>query len=116
MLADLGTFFNENKAPTDVYLFSPSGGESLQAGTVHRIVWWAPASATKFKLLYSVDNGATWKPITQDFIISTFYDWEVPPQPKNRKACLVKVVAFDQNNNKVGTGKSGRTFTIQPVP
>ena len=116
MLADLGTFFNENKAPTDVYLFSPSGGESLQAGTVHRIVWWAPASATKFKLLYSVDNGATWKPITQDFIISTFYDWEVPPQPKNRKACLVKVVAFDQNNNKVGTGKSGKTFTIQPVP
>jgi hypothetical protein len=116
MLADLGTFFNENKAPTDVYLFSPSGGESLQAGTVHRIVWWAPASATKFKLLYSVDNGATWKPITQDFIISTFYDWEVPPQPKNRKACLVKVVAFDQNNNKVGTGKSGKTFAIQPVP
>jgi len=112
MLADLEPFFNENKAPTDVYLFSPSGGESLQAGTIHRIVWWAPESATQFKLFYSVDKGGTWKPITTDFITSTFYDWDIPPQSKNRNACLVKVVAFDQNNNKVGTGKSDKTFRL----
>jgi len=117
MLTDLGTFFNENKAPTDVYLFSPSGGENLQAGAVHRIVWWAPASATKFKLLYSVDNGATWRPIpeTQDFITTTYYDWNVPPEAKNRNACLVSVVAFDQYDGKVGTAKSEKPFTIEVV-
>ena len=117
MLTDLGIFFNEKKAPADVYLFSPRGGERLQAGILRRIVWWAPSAATKFKLFYSVDNGDTWKPLpaTKDFITTTFYDWVVPPEPKNRNACLVRVVAYDQDDSRVGTGRSDKPFTIEVV-
>ena len=115
MLADLKGFFDQNKTPTDVYLMAPNGGEILQTGISKRVLWTAPTDATKFKLFYSVDNGITWKPITDDFLNASFYDWQIPPDNKNRKACLVKVMAYNQNGVKVGMDKSDKPFSIEVV-
>jgi len=118
---------NDIETPTDVTLngiglvypkvtvITPNGGEPLKTGEMTTIEWGAPATATKFKLFYSVDNGVTWVKITPDFVFDKSYPWIVPSLTANKKSCKVKVVGYKANGVSVGSDLSDAPFTIEVI-
>lgn len=95
-------------------LVTPNGGERIPAGSQYTIRWRALPNAVKFKLLYSLDNGITWKLIARN-VTGSSYTWKVPNPRNNKKYCHIKVVSYDANNVKVGNDKSDTSFTIKVV-
>jgi hypothetical protein len=104
-------------APLATRILNPNGGESIPAGEVYRIEWEAPPDATKFKLEYSLDNGATWKAVVSGFVTDRGYDWPVPVPPNNKTKCLVRVkaywIGYNGSNQKLGADASDAPFTIE---
>jgi hypothetical protein len=100
---------------TKVTLLQPNGGESFATGELVNITWGAPATAVKFKLFYSVDNGVTWVKMTPDFVSEKSYPWTVPSLTANKKSCRVKVVGYKNNGLLVGSDKSDTSFSIEVV-
>jgi hypothetical protein len=97
-----------------VKLTFPNGGEFLPSGSPQTIEWQAPTNATTFRLKYSLDNGLTWRLIA-DNLFGTSHEWIIPTPSNNKKACLVKLVAYDSSHIKVGTDKSDGPFRIEVV-
>ena len=100
-----------------VQVFSPNGGEVIASGSPDKTIeWGAPQEADSFKLLYSVDDGLTWKTI-DDGQKGTPYAWNVPLQPGNKTKCKIKVIGYDASNIniKVGSDVSDAPFTIEVV-
>jgi len=96
-------------------VLAPNGGEVIPSGGSYTIEWTAPSQAEKFKIFYSMDNGATWRLITSD-ATGTSYNWDpVTPPPGNKTSCYVKVIGYDKNNVKVGEDRSDKPFTIGVV-
>ena len=95
-------------------VITPNGGEVIPSGIPYTIQWTAPFQAEKFKIFYSMDNGATWILITSD-ATGTSHSWTVPVPPSNKNTCLVKVVGHSASNVKVGEDKSDKPFTIDVV-
>jgi C1A family cysteine protease len=94
-----------------VTVLQPNGGEVIPPGKTYTIEWTAPTQAVKFKLLYSMDNGATWILITRD-ATGTSYDWTVPKPASHANSCYVKVVGYSASNVNVGEDKSDKPFAI----
>ena len=120
MGGDVGGFnatsFNQVKTPEypeAVTLYTPNGG-TLPSGSTHTILWGAPSDAVTFNLKYSLDNGATWKPIDSG-ITGRRYVWDVPVSKKDKKKCLVKVVGYNSGGSKVGVDRSYSPFKIEVV-
>lgn len=107
---DMGAY----EMPSNVMLASPNGGETLASGYPYRIAWGAPSQARRFKLMYSFDNGITWKIITNTATIP-HHNWNVPTPSKNRTKCLIKVVGYDNKNKKIGAAISENPFAIEVV-
>jgi hypothetical protein len=97
-----------------VTVLTPNEGEVIPSGSNQVIGWGAPGQADWFKLLYSVDNGLTWLPIDKG-ITDKGYFWYVPPMPNNKKACRIKVVAYNDSNVKVGADVTDVPFAIEVV-
>jgi C1A family cysteine protease/uncharacterized OB-fold protein len=97
-----------------VTVLQPNGGEVIPSGKTYTIQWAAPVQATKFKLLYSMDNGAIWILITSD-ATGTSYDWTVPKPASNANSCYVKVIGYSASNVKVGEDESDKPFAIGVV-
>jgi len=95
-------------------LTSPNGGEVIPSGSPFTIQWAAAPEAVDFKLKSSMDNGNTWKPIASG-ITDTSYGWTVPTPRKNKTQCLVKVIGYDDSEEKVATDESNSAFTIAVV-
>jgi hypothetical protein len=94
-------------------LLSPNGGEMISAGSTYSIAWSAPSEAVNFRLMYSVNNGKTWKKIhSAPYVIGLSYDWIVPALSNSKNKCLVKITGFDVNGKKLETDRSDATFTI----
>ena len=100
---------------TKVTVLAPNGGEPFKTGDITTIEWGAPATAIKFKLFYSVDNGVTWVKVTPDFVFEKSYPWTVPILTANRKSCRVKVVGYRNNGVLVGSDKSDTPFSIEVI-
>jgi hypothetical protein len=95
-------------------VLAPNGGEVIPSGNPYTIEWTAPSQAEKFKIFYSMDNGATWIVITSD-AVGTSYNWtSVPVPPSNKNSCYVKVVAYS-GSTVVGVDTSDKPFTIEGV-
>jgi hypothetical protein len=101
-------------AGPSLMLLSPNGGEALATGDVFPIQWTAPTAAMHVNLQYSIDNGLTWKTITNG-VTGTSFDWIVPAQTSNKPKSKVRVVAFDASNKKIGTDASDAPFTVEVV-
>jgi hypothetical protein len=99
---------------TSIKLLSLNGSEIIPSGSTYNITWAAPSDAEKFKLLYSVNNGLTWKLIASD-VTGTSYDWGVQTPRNNKKGCFIKVVGYNSGGVKVGAVKSNEPFTIEVV-
>jgi len=93
-------------------LVLPNGGEVLPSGGTYAVCWKAPASIVKFDLLYSTNKGTTWNPIKSNIAGFACIKWDVPVVTQNEKQCLVKVIAYDSNNVKIGEDIS-EPFTIE---
>jgi hypothetical protein len=99
-----------------VILLSPNGNEVIPSGSTYTIQWEASSQTTRFRLEYSLDNGASWMPIPgADDVTGNSYDWSVPKPWGNKKACLVRVRGYDDSYKKVGADKSDAPFTIEVV-
>ena len=98
-----------------VAVLHPNGGEVIHSGSTYEIRWGAPPEATTCKLFYSLDNGATWKPInTGAPLTGSSYLWQVPKTGGNKPACRIKVVGYN-GTTKVGADISDKPFTIEVV-
>ena len=100
-----------------VKLLAPNGGEPWGAGTTQRIEWKTNGTLSdvaKVKLLYTLDGGVTWKPITPAPLDGDplFYDWLLPSPPATKTKCKVKVILLDANNKSLGSDLSDKFFTI----
>jgi hypothetical protein len=96
-----------------VTVLAPNGGEIVPAGSIRTVEWDASSQAVKFRLFYSVNNGATWKQITQKDVTGKTYSWTVPKLTKTKTQCLVRVVGYNSVRKTVGSDRSDNPFTIQ---
>jgi hypothetical protein len=98
-----------------VRLLTPAGGEAWESGEGHDITWEASEDAARFSLMYSIDNGVTWRAIeTPEPLTETSFEWIVPPQPGNKKKSLVKLTAYNDAEIKVEEDIS-EPFTVEVV-
>ena len=95
-------------------LLVPNGSEVIPSGSTYTVLWGAPSEAVKFDLMYSLNNGKTWKSIASN-LTSMGYNWKVPKPINNKKKCLVKVVGYNSFNIRTGEDVSDSTFTIEVV-
>jgi hypothetical protein len=67
--------------------------------------------------MLSRDNGQTWKPLKTEteFINGKSYLWQVPVPLENKRQCLIKVIGYTMNGEKVGTDISNAPFRIEVV-
>ena len=97
-----------------INLVSPSEEEVLPSGETYTINWEATSYTEYFELFYSTNNGITWKTMTPDLITGVSYDWEVPPQKKNKSTCLLKIIGYNSDGIKK-TSVASKPFTIEVV-
>jgi hypothetical protein len=99
--------------PSKMILLTPDEGEIIPSGSTYPIKWIGPEEAVKFKLKYSLDNGATWKAMhPEPYVTGTEYLWEVPRPPGNKKSCLVKITGYSMSDARVSADQSDSPFTI----
>jgi alkaline phosphatase D len=92
----------------DVILNSPSGGESLNAGSVHSVKWTRVGTGnSNVKLEYS--TGAGWKPIVNSVANTGSFNWTVPAE--NSSTVKLRVSSLDG----LITDESVEFFTIGPA-
>jgi C1A family cysteine protease len=99
-----------------IHLIEPEKGRALPAGSTFTIRWNAKPEATKFRLLYTLNNGSSWKAVhpDQQFVTGYSYDWVVPITREN-KECLIKVTGYDNSDAKIGEDTSDAPFIIEVV-
>ena len=93
---------------------SPNGGEVIPSGSTSTIEWVAPSNAVNYNVLLSVDGGTVWGRIATG-VTDTSCSWEVPKPSGNKKGCLVRVIAFDSEGNRIDSDTSDAPFTIAVV-
>ncbi|MBI5635000.1 MAG: SBBP repeat-containing protein [Nitrospirae bacterium] len=99
---------------TSVTVLSPNGGETLMTGSSYQITWGSPASATKFTIQYSMNNGTSWKTIATN-ITGNSYNWTVPAQTANKPNSLIKVIGYNSVGGQVGIDQSNAKFLMAVV-
>jgi hypothetical protein len=95
-----------------IILLKPNGGETIPSGSNYDIQWAATPEAVSFDLFYSVDNGQTWRLISEN-VTGTAHAWAVPPPRGNKSKCLVMVKGYNSAGKKIATDRSDRPFTIR---
>jgi hypothetical protein len=84
----------------------------VPAGSDYTLSWDRYVGTSKFTLMYSANNGKSWKAI-QKGVTTTCYDWSVPLLPKNENNCLAKVIEYTISGKKVGERISRTPFSIE---
>jgi hypothetical protein len=96
----------------DITITSPSGGETLSAGSTWTIVWEATPDIVKFDLSYL--NGLTWRSIARG-VTGSRYQWQIPALARNLERCKVRIVGYNVKGKKIASAKSIGTFAIKVV-
>ena len=96
----------------DITITSPSGGETLPAGSTWTIVWEATPDIVKFDLSYL--NGLTWRSIARG-VTGSRYQWQIPALARNLERCKVRIVGYNVKGKKIASAKSIGTFAIKVV-
>jgi len=100
-----------------VALISPNGGETWEGGSIHDITWSCdnPDGVDHYRLLYSIDGGATFSDTIAHSIPSmdTSYSWTLPTISSS--TVRVKVQALYPGNALRHEDTSDENFTIVEV-
>jgi hypothetical protein len=111
----VGTWICEYLPPgTDVKTCLPKGGEVIPSGSTYNIQWQASSDAVKFDLLYSMNNGTTWRPLANE-VTGTSYNWTVPTPVLNKQKCFVAVIGYNTSDVKIDQDTSDATFTVEVI-
>lgn len=90
-------------------LLTPNGSENWVAGTAQTISWAASGTSNQYRLEYSVDNGATWTTIVNNYNgASGTYPWTIP----NVSSSTAIVRITDINNAPCTSDKSDAVFNL----
>lgn len=112
-----GAFVIEKPAPAGtITVKSPNGGEIWEGYSSHNITWSTTGTVGNVKIIYSTDNGVTWKFVISSTANDGSYGWSVPETPSTK--CLVKILAISDNtitdtSNAVFRISSGKPPKIQ---
>jgi hypothetical protein len=100
-----------------VKLLSPNGGELFHPGDTVSVEWRTSPLAHHFDLMYSIDNGSTWKLIedAEGITGTQFTTTILPPATGNKWKCLMKVIAYGSSGAQVGADRSNRPFRVEVV-
>jgi len=79
---------------------APQGGEQLSAGDVVQIAWDPPDGEVSVTLLFSADDGVSWRVEAQDIPNTGSYSWPVPAVSTDR-ARLEVVAVFESDETRV---------------
>jgi uncharacterized protein (DUF362 family) len=110
----------KNEEEMEVFAFSgitvltPTGGEAIASGESYMVSWEAIPDAVSFKLMFSMDSGATWNEIARG-VTEKSYSWNVPIPLTNKRKCLVKVIGFNSGGKKLVLGRTQSPFAIDVV-
>jgi hypothetical protein len=97
---------------------APIGGEILPSGVNYDVTWDTNGIVNPIdhvKLFCSMDKGGKWKLLSTVAGNPGVSTCAFPIPTKNEEDCLVKVVAYDDTNQKVATDISDSLFTIEVV-
>ena len=108
-----------------ITLLSPNGPEVFHPGDTTTIEWNACDAAASFDVMFSMDNGTTWKNV-EDGNTPVVIEMEesagtvlpvkiLPPSTGNKTKCLLKVVAYNDRDVKIGEDKSDAPFAVEVV-
>lgn len=96
-------------AHAQITVLAPNGGEAFTSGSKIPILWTGN-DTNRVTLEYSIDSGATWRPIAQH-IRGSRYLWEVPPVSVEVEYWMVRVTvegkaALQEYRRFTGNGNS----------
>ncbi|MEA1874707.1 MAG: T9SS type A sorting domain-containing protein [Bacteroidota bacterium] len=98
-------------AAIDITVDAPAGGEVWNGCTTQTINWTSIGTSNDYDLAYSIDGGANWTSIEDDYNTTlNTYDWTIPNE--NSANCLIRV--RDANNTNF-YGISPTEFEIASV-
>ena len=100
---------------TCISVIAPNGGEAWDTGSIQSIEWDAGSEAEKFKVFFSLDNGASWQQIGTGFITGSSIEWNVPFVTGQENQCLLMVLGYDTSDQIMGGDTSDGPFTIDGV-
>ncbi|MCX6584480.1 MAG: Ig-like domain-containing protein [Candidatus Aminicenantes bacterium] len=97
---------------------SPNGGEIWEGYSSHNITWTSTGTVGDVKIVYSTDNGVTWKYVISATLNDGSYGWTVPEAPSSK--CLVRINAISDSfitdtGNAVFRISSGKPPKIQAL-
>jgi peptidoglycan/xylan/chitin deacetylase (PgdA/CDA1 family) len=78
---------------TTIYVTSPNGGETWEAGYYQNITWISTGSIGNVKIEYSTDGGTSWTEISTSTENDGIYEWIIPDNPSIN--CLIQVSEID---------------------
>jgi|MudIll2142460700_1097286.scaffolds.fasta_scaffold90274_1 ribosomal protein L30E len=90
-------------------VIKPAAGESVPTGALYTAIWTEQPGAAFYKVKLSIDGGVTW--LTLGAVSGTIVPWPVPATINKNITAILKVIAYDSNNIKLGVAKSG-TFSV----
>ena len=97
--------------PAAFEVTAPAAGESVPTGAAYAVTWTAATGAASYKVKLSTDDGLTWSTLGTG-LSATTVSWNVPNTiKKNITKAIIKVIAYNATNQKLGVAKSG-TFSI----
>jgi len=97
--------------PVAFEVTAPAEGESVPTGAAYAVTWTAATGAASYKVKLSIDGGLTWSTLGTG-LSATTVSWNVPNTiKKNISKAIIKVIAYNATNQKLGVAKSG-TFSI----
>jgi hypothetical protein len=97
--------------PVAFEVTAPAAGESVPTGAAYTVTWTAATGAASYKVKLSTDGGLTWTTLGTG-LSATSVPWNVPNTiKKNKSNVIIKVIAFNATNQRLGVAKSG-TFSI----
>ena len=97
-----------------VEVIYPNGGENYSPDDTCEINWIANDNIgiDSISILYSIDNGNTWLPVSSGEPNDSIYEWIIPSTYSD--SCFVKIVAYDKGFNQ-NEDISDSCFSIKPT-
>ncbi len=108
-ISDNFSIINESNK---IRIIHPNGGELLEGGKAFNIIWESDALKSElFKIMFSDNNGRTWKRVESRVLNTNEFMWFAPEIEADQ--CLIKIIAVENENI---FDVSEKTFRISKLP